>query len=102
MAWPRGSREAALALVVAVTALMLLNFSGLPLLRGLETASFDLRFQVRGVTPPGGEVVIVMVDERSIAALGHWPFNRRLFAQAIRRLDAAGAKEIVFDLLFAD
>src|SRR6185437_17131850 len=100
LAWPRGTREAALAFVVAVAALLLLDFSSWPLLRSLETSSFDLRFQVRGTRPPGGEVAIVMVDDSSIAALGHWPFNRRLFAKAIRLLDAAEAKEIVFDLLF--
>jgi adenylate cyclase len=71
-------------------------------LRGLETASLDERFRLRGVRPPGSEIAIVLVDDRSIAALGRWPFSRRMFADALDRLRAAQAKLVVFDLLFAE
>ena len=72
------------------------------LLRGLETASLDLRFRLRGPVAPGGEIATVMVDDASLAALGRWPLSRHLFARALRRIDAAGARVIVFDLLFAE
>lgn len=42
-------------------------------LRVLETASLDLRFRLRGAEAPGDEVVVVLVDDRSLAALGAGP-----------------------------
>jgi len=102
LTWPRGIREAGLALIVAATALLGLNSRDSALLRGMETASLDLRFRLRGARPPGPEVAVVLVDDRSLAALGRWPLSRRLFGKAVDTLDRAGAKVIVFDLLFAE
>ncbi|HVC52321.1 MAG TPA: adenylate/guanylate cyclase domain-containing protein [Stellaceae bacterium] len=96
-----GVREILLAVATALVTLALLSLGGSGWLRGLETASLDLRFRIRGALPPGHEIALVMVDDKSIDALGHWPLSHRLFAQALERLDRAGAKLTVFDLLFA-
>jgi adenylate cyclase len=96
-----GIREIGLAAIVAVAILALLSFTQPMLLRGLETASLDLRFRIRGPQPPGPEVAIVLVDDRSVDALGGWPLSHRLFADALGVLDRDGAQFIVFDLLFA-
>jgi len=95
-----GVREIGLALLTAVTVMAALTFEGSALLRGLETASLDLRFRVRGGYSPGPEVALILVDDRSVDTLGRWPLSHRLFAQALGTLDRAGAKIIVFDLLF--
>jgi adenylate cyclase len=95
-------REAVLALGVATALILPLASYDIAPLRILETASLDLRFRVRGSEAPGSEVAVVLVDDRSLAALGRWPLSRRLFASAIKNLDRAGAKVIVFDLLFAE
>jgi adenylate cyclase len=101
--WRRAAAAGGLALIVATaTMLLLLTFSGSPLLRILETETLDLRFRLRGVEKPANEIALVMVDDRSLDALGRWPLSRRLFAQAVQRIDQAGAKLIVFDLLFAE
>jgi len=100
--WPRGLREAGLALGVAVATLLPLSAFDIGPLRILETGSLDLRFRVRGPIPPGNDVAVVLVDDPSLAALGRWPLNRHLFAKAVRTLRQAGAKEIVFDLLFTE
>jgi adenylate cyclase len=102
LAWPRATREAGLALVVATAALLGLTLGQSAVLRGLETASLDLRFRLRGAVAPGAEIAAVMVDDASLAALGRWPLSRHLFATALRRIDAAGARVVVFDLLFAE
>ena len=78
MTLPRGVRSAGVALVSA--ALVVLVFTVLadnPLIRGLETASLDLRFRLRGVRPPGSEVVVILVDDRSLESLGRWPLLAR-------------------------
>ena len=103
MTLPRGVRSAGVALVSA--ALVVLVFTVLadnPLIRGLETASLDLRFRLRGVRPPGSEVVVILVDDRSLESLGRWPFSRALFARALAMLDQAGAKVVAFDFLFTE
>lgn len=100
--WPRGLREAALAIGVATAVVLPLSIYNIGPLRILETVSLDLRFRIRGAETPGSEVAVVLVDDRSLAALGRWPLSRRLFAKAVRRLDGIGAKLIVFDLLFTE
>lgn len=102
MPWPRGLREAGLALGMAVATFLPLSAFDIGPLRILETGSLDLRFRVRGPIPPGNEVAVVLVDDRSLAALGRWPLNRHLYAKAVRAVRQAGAKEVVFDLLFAE
>jgi len=100
---PRGIRSAGLALVSACLVLLVFTaFADKPLNRGLETASLDLRFRLRGVRPPGPEVAVILVDDRSLEALGRWPLSRTLFAQALAMLDHGGAKVVAFDLLFTE
>ena len=103
MTLPRGARSAGLALIGAAFVVLLFTvFADHPLLRGLETASLDLRFRLRGVRPPGSEVAVVLVDDRSLEELGRWPFSRALFARALETLDRAGTKVVAFDLLLAE
>jgi adenylate cyclase len=99
----RSAREIGVALAAACLVLVLFaRFADTPALRGLETASLDLRFRIRGVQAPGPDVTLVLVDDASIAAFGRWPFSRSLIAQAVQRLKEAGAKVVAFDLLFAE
>ncbi len=48
------------------------------------------------------DVVLVAIDEKSLAALGPWPWPRSTHAELIRQLDTAGARTIVFDILFSE
>jgi adenylate cyclase len=103
IAWPRGLREGALALFVALGVLLALSaLSNWPVLRNLETASLDLRFRVRGAKLPEPQTVIVLVDGTSLSRLGRWPLSRHLYAQAVRLLHRDGARIIAFDLLFPE
>ena len=99
----RGVRSAGLALTAAAVVVSLLTlFADNPVIRGLETGSLDLRFRLRGNRPPGPEVTIVMIDDRSLDSLGRWPLSRALFARALERIHDAGAKVVAFDLLFTE
>ncbi len=99
--WPRGLREGALAVVLALGVLGLASLNP-ALLRGLETSSLDLRFRLRGAQADPTHTAVILVDDRSLAALGRWPLSRRLYAKALQLLDQAGARVIAFDLLFAE
>ena len=72
------------------------------LLRNVEAKALDLRFHLRGMKQPGAPVILVAIDDRSIAELGRWPWSRRRFAEIVQWLHAAGAKVVAFDLLFTE
>lgn len=90
--------------MLAVTLLLILSY---PVARewgpfqAIEGMSLDWRFRIRGPQDPGGEVVIVAIDDRTVEALGRWPFSRAWLARAVDALAADGARTIVFDLLLA-
>jgi len=66
----------------------------------LRNALADLRFawQSRSAS---GDVVVVAIDASSIDQIGVWPWPRRLHADLLRRLEAAGAQDIAFDIDFS-
>ncbi len=48
------------------------------------------------------EVLVVDIDDRSLAELGQWPWPRTLVADLVARLAAAGARVVAFDVVFAE
>jgi len=90
--------------VLAALVGIVLYFTGWYLgpMRSLEGYTLDLRFLLRGARAPGDDVVLVVIDDRSIDELGRWPWNRTLFADAVDRLRAVGARVVAFDLLFGE
>lgn len=52
--------------------------------------------------PPPSDIVTVVVDEQSIAALGRWPWRRAIHATLLEKLAAAGAKSIAFDVVVSE
>jgi CHASE2 domain-containing sensor protein len=71
-------------------------------LDSLERATVKTRFDVRGAERPD-DVVVVGIDAKSFDVLRkQWPFPRSLHGRAIRRLHAAGAREIVYDVQFTE
>ena len=71
-------------------------------LGGLENKSMDMRFNLRGDIEHSSSIAIVCADEESIANLGRWPWPRSVHAKLVDRLTKAGAKSIVFDVLFLE
>lgn len=47
-------------------------------------------------------IAIVAIDDLSLAQQGRWPWPRRTHAALIKKLHRAGAKTIVFDILFTE
>ncbi|MBR0709213.1 EAL domain-containing protein [Bradyrhizobium liaoningense] len=66
----------------------------------LRNALTDLRFawQSRAAS---GNVVVVAIDAPSIEQIGVWPWPRRLHAELLHRLEAAGAQDVAFDVDFS-
>ncbi len=81
---------------------LILFFFDFPLLRFIELKTLDLRIASRGALPAGGEVIIAVVDEKSLTELGRWPWPRTTIAKLMDKLKASGAKTIGFDVIFSE
>jgi adenylate cyclase len=71
-------------------------------LASLDDAVYDTLLRWSGTKPPGGRVVIVDVDERSLSAIGQWPWRRDLIGRLIARLREMGASTVALDVIFAE
>ena len=103
----RPPKTAALILLAAVS----LGFSGLlnrlEFFQTLELKTVDQRFRLLG-NPAGAspDIVVVEVDDASIKNLepsvGRWPWPRDVHAVFLDYMKTAGARLVVFDLLFLE
>ncbi len=65
----------------------------------LDHALYDTH-QLSWSRPAPADVLIIAIDEQSLAQYGRWPWPRRLHAELLRHLQAARA--VVMDLIFAE
>jgi len=104
--WPSVSRHlgrrqrrlARAVLVGLVVAACISLMQWAELFTSLRLATTDHLYQTRG--EPGDDVVIVAIDERSLQALGDWPWTFAPYAQLLDRLD--GARAVGLDVLLPD
>lgn len=97
-------RPVAMGLLVAIVASALTQILvNLPLFSLFELKGLDFLFALRGSVSPPEQIVIVAIDEPSLAEMRQqWPWPRDVHARLIRQLNKAGAKVIGFDVLFAE
>ncbi|HYB98713.1 MAG TPA: adenylate/guanylate cyclase domain-containing protein [Candidatus Limnocylindrales bacterium] len=77
----------------------IVRFAGCDPLLLLDTRATDFRLMQRGRQEPSPEVVIVAVDDASIASVGRWPWSRTTMATLLDRIDGAGPSVIGFDVV---
>jgi CHASE2 domain-containing sensor protein len=68
----------------------------------LDRAVYDTLARSMPTRPPGSDVVIVDVDERSLSTVGQWPWRRDVVARLIAQLRDLGASAIAMDIIFAE
>lgn len=104
MKWPklaqRAAVGAAVGLVVFLLALLLHRGGWLEV---AELKSLDDRFR-RYADPAQAhpDFVLVAVDEASLEAFGRWPWPRDRHGYVVRYLKEAGARAVIFDVLFTE
>ncbi len=89
--------SALVAVVIAALCVTVLS----PLVRDIEGRSADLVYRWGADRAPERRVILVDIDERSLAEIGPWPWPRQTQAQLMDRLQAAGAALQVWDFTFA-
>src|SRR5262245_25171894 len=100
-----GPRREALVLAGVVAALaagVLATGAAAPLQR-LVADAWMRRAAAHPPAPPLEipDVALVAIDPRSLRAFPEWPWPRRLYADVVARLEAAGARAIAFDIDFS-
>jgi adenylate cyclase len=97
-----------LSIIALSTALMIiagtltLYFKESRFLQTIDAKLIDSAFWYRGAVPADERIVIVDIDERSLKALGQWPWSRNKIARLIQNLSDAGAAIIGLDMVFAE
>lgn len=65
-----------------------------------------INFTIYDTALPGGpapsDILIVAIDDKSIAELGRWPWSRAVHAALLDRLRAAGVRSVALDLLLSE
>ncbi|HCI13370.1 MAG TPA: molecular chaperone TorD [Gallionellaceae bacterium] len=73
----------------------------------LRQTAFDTMVRHRLIVPaPDPDIVIVDIDEASLAALaqeyGRWPWPRQVLGEFLENIEKQQPKAVVFDILFSD
>src|SRR5216117_2216239 len=85
-----------------VLVVVMLFLSGLPILDPIELKTYDLRFLSRGQLPPSPAVVMALIDEKSLATEGRWPWPRSKIAALVDLLSRDGVRVIGLDIAFTE
>src|SRR5688572_24717905 len=96
---PLGPKSLAIA---AIASVLFVHWLGVPLLDQIELRTYDLRFRWRGAVAPDPEVVLAVVDEKSLDAFGRWPWSRARIGELVDALSRYGARVIAFDIGFLE
>ena len=94
-----GGRLLSWLLLAIVSSLAFAVFSVSPPKR-VDDVLYDVLARANG-RPPDASILIVDIDDRSLAELGAWPWSRDVHGAMVDRLNEAGAKTIVYDILFS-
>lgn len=68
----------------------------------LDNTALDFQFRLRGERSPGQEVVLVLVDEKSLKEIGRWPWPRDKQALLVDRIHAGEPAVLGLDIIYAE
>ena len=68
----------------------------------LDGDVYDTLVRASDTQPPVGRIVVVDIDDRSLAAVGQWPWRRDVIARLTARLRDLGARTIALNIIFAE
>lgn len=93
---PRGARGprwvSLLLALVSVVGVVWLYYAQNDFLESFEARSYDLRFKsLRGPLPVQSDITIIAIDDKSIAALGRYPWTRQQYVRLLDKLEIGRA-----------
>ena len=88
-------------LLLAATLLLLLLWITAPFTKRMDQFFYDSWMSLNE-TPVSGQVVVIGVDDQSLAYLGRWPWSRTVHAEMIDRLTSAKVRAVGVDIIFSE
>ena len=88
-----------LAIVALMLSLFLMNSRPI---EAFEEKLWDMRFNIRGPINVPDNIVILLIDEKSIEKIGRWPWGREHIAQLINIISSSRPKLIALDVIFSE
>lgn len=75
----------------------------LPLFNQIENFTYDTRLKYTAPYTVDSNIVILDIDEKSLSAIGQWPWNRDILANIVDNLfDHYNINTVGFDIIFAE
>jgi CHASE2 domain-containing sensor protein/tRNA A-37 threonylcarbamoyl transferase component Bud32 len=89
-------------LFILITILILVVYLNSPSwLDKMEWRLEDYMYKFRGTNPPGDQIVIVAIDDKSQQKFGKWPWDRKQIAQLVESISPAQPKVLYLDLFLS-
>ena len=88
-------------LIVLLLVMVTLSFSGARWREQIQNFTFD-NYNISKPRESGDNIVIVDIDEASLARVGQMPWPRSIMAEMVTSLSKMGARVITFDVVFAE
>ena len=85
-----------------VSFLLAALFLVFPPFTSLNNRATDLIAHASGQRPPSGTVIIIDLDEKSLARFGQWPWPRYRLAHLLQKVTELGARSIALDMILAE
>jgi len=103
-------RSSLRVILAAATAIVLLAGQLLPVLtdantplQSMESGTRDFLMRVRGKQEPSSAIVILAIDDTSLAWVAEqWPWPRSLLAEIVSKLNEAGARAVGLDIFLIE
>jgi adenylate cyclase len=96
------SRIGAASALLPVAVVAVLSVYRPAFLAGPERVTSDALLRLARARPPDGRVAIVDIDERSLSAIGQWPWRRDVLGTLVSRVRSLGARTVAVDVLLAE
>ena len=68
----------------------------------LDNTALDFQFRLRGERSPGQDVVLVLVDEKSLKEIGRWPWPRDKQALLVDQIHAGEPAVLGLDIIYGE
>lgn len=95
----------ALAAICTAVFVLLQIFDPASIREHVESKTYDLRLYLRNLflkPSPPDDILIVTIDERSIAEVGRWPWSRDIMGRLVDRISEGKPSVIAIDILFSE
>ncbi len=88
---------------ILITLIMVVVIYRRPMsIEALENRAYDLRFRLRRERRADPNIVLVLIDEKTVEKLGRWPFPRIYWAQFFNQMAKYQPKVVALDVIFSE